>query len=181
MGNMYAADKFFMDKTRKIFIDRTVAIETFEQYLNHRYRNNCYNYSASAIMGMSLDDYLVRGDITIYDSWQWENGGYDHGWVEFNFEGETYVFDSRVNGVTLKKEWYLKFKPKNIVKFTKREILNSILNSERVKVRKDGAYEVNDTISFDDKNNIQNPFSKSIIYMSGNDVEKFIAYRFFCN
>lgn len=176
-----AANEYFMTQMENIFVDRTVAIETFEQYLNHRYRNNCYNYSATALMGMMPTDELVRGEIRTDNSWQWENGGYGHGWLEFTYQGEIFVFDSMIKGIMPKAEWYEKAQPKKIVKFTKQEILNLLLVPEKVKLRSDGSYEVNDIFNYDDKDNIENPFQKAIIYMQGKDVHRFIAFRFFCN
>ena len=79
------ANRYFERRMRTIFVDRVCAkgIETFEQYLSYRYRDNCYYYSGYAIIGLKDDDYLMRGDLCISGDFIWGNGGYSHGWVEF--------------------------------------------------------------------------------------------------
>ena len=90
------ANRYFERRMRTIFVDRVCAkgIETFEQYLSYRYRDNCYYYSGYAIIGLKDDDYLMRGDLCISGDFIWGNGGYSHGWVEFKYKGKEYVFDS---------------------------------------------------------------------------------------
>ncbi len=121
------ANQYFDRRMKTVFVNR-VGVETFEKYLAYRYRDSCYYYSGYAIMGMNDDDYLMRGDLCIRKSFIWRNGGYSHGWVEFKYKNQEYVFDSMCIGVVPKKEWYKEFKP--IVKFkhSKKEILESIIN-----------------------------------------------------
>ena len=79
-------------------------------------------------MGLKLDDFLVRGAICFSGDFIWGNGGYLHGWVEFEFKGIEYVFDSMHKTVVLKQEWYELYKPKVDYKETKKEILDKYLN-----------------------------------------------------
>ena len=54
--NNMLADQYFLKKMENIFVDRGVykVVETFSEYISHRYRNNCYEYSSTAIMGMII-------------------------------------------------------------------------------------------------------------------------------
>lgn len=183
LHNNEAANQYFLNRMEKIFVDRGVykVVETFAQYLNHRYRNNCYEYSGTAIIGMKPDDYLVRGSLTLSDDWMWENGGYGHGWVEFVYNGEEVIFDSRCKGIVPKKEWYEEFKPQDIVKFTKKQVLDTIFTPERVKTLQDGTCQCNSDYDEHDSNHIFNPFRNAKIYITGMTVKKFIAFKEFCN
>lgn len=177
------ADKYFLERMKNIFIDRGVykIVETFEEYLNHRYKNNCYWYSATAIMGMLENDYLVRGSITLSYDWMWCDGGYEHGWVEFVFQGKEYVFDSRCKGVVLKKEWYEEFNPQNIVKFTKKQVLDSVFAPEKMTYLQDGTYQIAEVYEENSVCNFYNPYAKSKIHFENGKIKSFTAFREFCN
>lgn len=177
------ANRYFFNRMENIFVDRGVynVVETFKQYLDHRYRNNCYEYSSTAIMGMQGNDYLVRGTLTLSSDWRWENGGYGHGWIEFLYDGKEFVFDSRCSSIILKQDWYKQFNPQNIVKFTKKEILDIIFTNENIIHLSDESCQVKDIYNENDINNIFNPFRKSKIYFEGKNVKKFIAFKEFCN
>lgn len=181
--NKMLANQYFLKQMENIFVDRGIyeVVESFEKYLNHRYRNNCYEYSSTAIIGMKLDDYLVRGNLMISYDWMWADGGYEHGWVEFLHNGEEYVFDSRCKGVVPKKDWYGEFKPKDIVKFTKQDIFNTVFVPENMIYLGNGAYQIKDNYRENDADKIFNPFRMSKIYFVGKEVKKFIAYKEFCN
>ncbi len=181
--NNEAANKYFLKRMEKILVDRGVykVVETFAEYLNHRYRNNCYNYSAAAIMGMQGNDYLVRGSLTLSYDWMWCNGGYGHGWVEFVFQGKTYVFDSRCEGVILKQEWYDEFQPQNIVRYTQKQVLDTIFIPEKMTYLQDGTYQIENVYSENDPNHLLNPFMNAKIYLEGTKLKKFIAFKEFCN
>ena len=43
------ANRYFIQRTKKVYIERCTKIESFEEYLGHRYRDNCYYYSAFKI------------------------------------------------------------------------------------------------------------------------------------
>ena len=49
---MEKANRYFLQRTKKVYIERCTKIESFEEYLSHRYRDNCYYYSAYALMGL---------------------------------------------------------------------------------------------------------------------------------
>lgn len=118
---------YFLSRTKKVYIERCTKIESFEEYLAHRYRDNCYYYSGYAIMGLKPQDYLVRGELTLKDEWPYQNGGYRHGWVEFMFENKEYVFDSMLKTPVPKKEYYDYYQPQITYKKSQKEILDTFL------------------------------------------------------
>lgn len=120
--------EYFLTRTKVVYVERCTKIESFEEYLEHRYRNNCYFYSAYALMGLKPQDFLVRGDISLKSNYVWRNGGYPHGWVEFEFEGEYYVFDSMLEKPVPKQEYYDDYKPQISYKKSQKEILEEFLN-----------------------------------------------------
>jgi|GEM_PF-2073005 hypothetical protein len=127
IGKIEDANRYFEKQTKKVYVERcnSNGIETFEQYLNYRYRDNCYYYSAFALMGLNCDDYLVRGFIN-YPDYQY----YAHGWVEFKFNGKEYIFDSMIKGIILKSEWDKEFSPEITYRKTQQEILDEYLTTD---------------------------------------------------
>lgn len=119
------ANRYFRARTKRVYIERCTKIESFEEYLTHRYRDNCYYYSGYALMGLKPSDFLIRGFIDLDDY-----KDYHHGWIEFEFEGVEYVFDSRLKGVAQKQEYYEYFNPRIDYKKTQREILDEYLNEQ---------------------------------------------------
>ena len=123
------ANEYFQKETQKVYIDRcnSLGIETFEQYLNHRYRDSCYNYSFYALMGLKNTDNLIRGIIDVYGRGKCN---YHHGWVEFMYDGEEYIFDNHFSKVVSKEDWYLVRSPQIRYKKSKKEILDKYLNED---------------------------------------------------
>ena len=113
------ANRYFIKKTKKVYIEKCTKIESFEEYLNHRYRDACYYYSAYSLMGLKSDDFLVRGYIDLDNS-----KDYHHGWVEFKFDENEYVFDSKINSVIPKQEWYESLNPRIDYRKTQKKILS---------------------------------------------------------
>lgn len=130
------ANRYFLESIKKVYVETYAKIESFEEYLNHRYQDNCYYYSAYALMGLKSSDFLVRGFIDL--DFQ---KNYHHGWVEFEFEGTEYVFDSMYESVVLKKEWYESCNPRIDFKKTKKEILDEYLNERCAFKIKDGFWQ----------------------------------------
>ena len=121
------ANAYFYDMTKKVYVERcnNLGIESFKQYLEHRYRDACYNYSFYALMGLKNSDVLLRGSINFPDY-----KDYLHGWVEFTFDDEAYVFDNHFNSVVKKEEWYKLRNPEIYYKKTQKEILDKYLNED---------------------------------------------------
>lgn len=139
------ANRYFTQNTKKVYIERRTKIESFEEYLNHRYRDNCYYYSAYALMGLNFDDFLVRGYI---------DRNYHHGWIEFKFEENEYIFDSMIKTVIPKQEWYESFNPRIDYKKTQKEILDTYLNERCAFKIKDGFWQFKSIVMNTDKTDI---------------------------
>lgn len=119
------ANVYFAKRCSIVYVERGYKIESFSQFLQHRCRDNSYYYTFYALMGLQSNDSLVRGYINFKD---WKN--YNHGWVEFTYEDNEYVFDPLIKGVMPKQEWYEEFKPIVQFKKTQREILDTYLNEK---------------------------------------------------
>ena len=121
------ANEYFLKRTRNVFIERcnNLGIETFEGYLSHNYRDSCYNYSLYAFMGLKPEDVLLRGFIDVKGSGR---SNYHHGWVEFNFEGDEYIFDNHFTKVVPREEWYMLRKPEITYRRSQKEIIDMYLN-----------------------------------------------------
>lgn len=178
------ANRYFINMTKKVYIERCSKIESFEEYLSHRYRDNCYYYSAYALMGLNPDDFLVRGYI--------END-YHHGWVEFKFYGYDLIFDSMLKSVVPKEEWYKEYNPRVDYKKTQREILEEYLNEKCAFEITDGFWQFKylvmntdaDNIPYDDiiandRNNGHVPsalmLARVVISKYSSEITRFIAY-----
>lgn len=174
---MNSANEYFFSCMKKVYVDRVYIVESFEQYLRHRYRTNCYFYSGYAVMGMKADDRMVRGDICLDHDWMWCNGGYGHGWVEFLYDGEEFVFDSMCESVMAKELWYKKFRPQNIVSYTHQEILKNILLPSNCRLLPNGFYEIAENLAHEDRLYKLKPYQSAEILLTDGIVERFIAHR----
>lgn len=121
------ANRYFFERVNKVFIERcnNLGIEKFEGYLKHGYQDSCYNYSLYALMGLKPEDVLLRGFIDVNERGR---SNYHHGWVEFDFEGDEYVFDNHFTRIVPKEEWYELRKPDITYRKTQKEILDQYLN-----------------------------------------------------
>lgn len=183
---------YFFKEMEKVYIETGTKIESFEEYLRHRYSDECYYYSAYAIMGLTPNDYLLRGFLDL-DGYK----NYHHGWVEFKFEEEDYVFDSRLEeSIMLKNDYYKAYKPIIKYKRSQKEILDKYLNEKYAFKIQDGfwqfKYIVNPSdklpITRDDLNKIldydrKNGYVPSALMLSRiitspyrSEIERFIAY-----
>lgn len=124
-NNIITPNEYFIRSTKKVYIEREYILESFKEYLEHRYGDNCYSYSFCALMGLNSNDYLVRGNIDVRGHFD-----YHHGWVEFKYKDNWYVFDSLIYGVTPKDKWYETYKPKIDYKKSQKEILDTFLNEK---------------------------------------------------
>ena len=118
-----SVDEYFFQRTKKVYIEQCTKIVSFEKYLKQHYSEECYYYSAYALMGLKPNDFLVRGYINI-------TSFYHHGWVEFEFQGKDYVFDSRLENIILKQKYYEEYNPRITYKKTQKEILDEYLNEK---------------------------------------------------
>ena len=133
--------EYFKNSTKNIFIERinyktnTPYLISFEEYNNYHFQDNCYHYSMYSIMGLNLDDVLVRGKIDIREK---GCNNYNYGWIEFKFDNKEYVYDS-LFGIIEKDIYYKRKNPiisyeiikKEIIDiFTKDDISDRISNNE---------------------------------------------------
>lgn len=144
--------RYFKDNIKKVYVDSENKIETLKEYLEHGYRDNCYYYSTYTIMGLKPDDFLVRGNISLYE---WKN--YHHGWIEFMYNRVEYVYDSRINEVIPKCEWYNRFNPRIDYKKTQREILDEFLNENCAYKIEDWMWQFKGIVCNEVKNEITYP------------------------
>lgn len=170
-------NQYFFSEMQNIFVDRYFGLETFEQYLSHRYKTNCYFYSAYAVMGLKSSDLMVRGDIRLDKDSFWADGGYGHGWVEFTYDGKTYVFDSRCKEIMQKELWYQKFEPQNMIKFTQEQLLSILLSPDK-STNMGNLYQVRDLTDYRDVNFLERPFRRAIVSVEANTmaVQRFIGF-----
>ena len=78
-------------------------------------------------MGLKNTDNLIRGVIDVYGRGKCN---YHHGWVEFMYDGEEYVFDNHFSKVVSKEDWYLVRSPQIRYKKSKKEILDKYLTQD---------------------------------------------------
>ena len=172
------ATRYFLEKTKKVYVERcnVNGIETFQKYLSYRYRDNCYYYSAYALMGLNGNDFLMRGMIDLSGS-GYRN--YAHGWVEFTFEGKEFVFDPILKGIVLKEFYYEDFNPEISFKKSQYDILTQYLTTEHaIQITKNMWQFKNHIDNSYDNGYVLNALRLSRIEVSTIDkkVTRFIAY-----
>jgi len=186
------ANAHFADATKKVFIsyvesyqldklseyERKRYIKSFRDYLSKRYRDNCYYYSTYAILGLDDSAQLVRGIQTTQGD---RSNCYRHGWVNFNFEGEEFIFDSMVNGIITKAEWDKYYTPKITASTSRKEILDYFLSDRRC--HKNGniwtTKMVQPSMTMKQKQITVSPYSRFIMSTKGlkADIEKCIIFN----
>lgn len=72
-------------------------------------------------MGLLETDNIVRGKIDVDEN---DNCSYEHGWVEFSFDGKEYVFDSLNYSIVEKQLYYEHMTPIITYKVSLEEILS---------------------------------------------------------
>lgn len=171
------ATRYFLQKTKKVYIEtnNVNGIETFKKYLRHRYSDNCYYYSAYALMGLNHSDFLIRGMIALSSN---SSSNYAHGWVEFTFEGNEFVFDSRIEGIVPKKTYYETFRPKITFKKSQLDIIKQYLTSEYTIQITTNIWQFKDYIDDNDYDNgyVLNALRLSRIEYIGGKITRFLAY-----
>ena len=98
--------------------------KSMQEYFDMHYRGNCYYYSTYILLCMKPTDRLVRGSI---DTRGRGKAYYKHGWVEFEYEGEWWVYDDHYETPIPMGEWYEMVSPYEVhKKFTQTELLNYV-------------------------------------------------------
>lgn len=160
--------------------------ETFRQYLNHRYQGNCYFYSTYALMGLQPEDCLVRGKIDIGEPFSFHpfaheffpNSNYYHGWVEFSFEGEEYVFDPLLrNYIICKIDYEVSRFPVVDFRQTQKEILQNYLSPSFSK-EENGIYTISLPPNLTKERHVSVPLNRAKVELDKDTqkVKRFIAH-----
>lgn len=184
--NLTVNDYFFRQMS-KVFIDRgpQKKIKTFQQFLEYRYQAMCYFYSAYAIMGLRETDKLVRGRIDVgsglgalyrlfFPNIEKPNSDYNHGWVEFYYQGTWYVFDNLLKEIVLKKDYADFRNPVIDYEITKKQLIE-IYTSKENATKENGIYHVKELKL--EPTNTAIPLSRATIELEENQkVKKFTAY-----
>lgn len=148
-------NEYFFEQTKKVFIDRRPSpygIESFEKFLGYRYQQICYYYSAWAIMGLEDTDKLIRGRIDVgnelgflyqkmFPNMERPNSDYNHGWVEFFYQGKCYVFDNLLKEIVLKEDYEDYRKPVIHCELTKKELIEIYTDSNHA-YQENGIYHI---------------------------------------
>ncbi len=181
-------NQYFGSCTEKVFVaikyycpERYELIK-FQEYLDKRFKDNCYHYSSYAVMGLLGTDNVVRGKIDVDED---ENCNYEHGWIEFSFGGEEFVFDSLNYSIVEKQLYYEHMKPIITYRASLEEILgiftlpeNSIQVSENsFKVKN---FDLRYNRSTVDSSHLFLPLSESEIVIDDKGrqlVKRFTGYR----
>lgn len=187
--NHKEVNQYFRSCTEKVFVARQYynpkryEFVKFQDYLDKRYADSCYHYSSYAIMGLLGNDYIVRGKIDVDEN---GNCSYEHGWDEFSFNGEEYVFDSLNLSIVEKQLYYEHMKPIITYKASLEETLDIFTSSKNSIQVSENTFKVK---SFDsiynqstkvDSSHLFLPLSESEIIIDDKEkqlVKKFTGYR----
>lgn len=108
------ANDYFKKCVEKIFVARADYVSgedeiiSFDEYFDIHYDDSSFYYSAYALMGLSNEDKIVRGEIDIDEV---GSSNCMHGWVEFTFNDREYVYDSLLCSVVDKDMYYQHKRP----------------------------------------------------------------------
>ncbi len=136
---LLGATEYFNNQMRQVYVRRNCKIYPFEDYAYSPDGGRCYYLSCWSIMGLAPDSWLCRGQINLPERPGWKaSDNYKHGWVEFTYDHEDYIYDSLNSSVWPKSYWDDTYGPHDITfQKTQQEILNLSLNS-------DNAFQIND-------------------------------------
>ena len=132
------AHNYFHDKIREKVL--VVLGGKMRDYFSIPAQEWCYYLSAWAVMGLDSDDLRVVGTIDETPTYGRKHpNDYKHAWVEFQFEGEWYVYDSSKRHVYLRDDYYDRYHPRKITsRLTQNEILQLYLKPEYTYTGKEG-------------------------------------------
>ena len=100
-----------------------------KDYFNMKYVGNCYYYSTYMFLCLGANAKLVRGTITLKKR-EDNKPYYKHGWVEFEHNGEWFVYDDHYYYPIPIKLWHEVVSPYEIdAKFTQTELIEYVYNN----------------------------------------------------
>ena len=103
------ANDYFKGMVEKVFVARANyftgedELIPFNGYTDIHYCDSSFYYSAYALMGLTNNDKVVRGEI---DKDELGSSNYLHGWVEFTYNDREYVYDCLLSSVVDKETYY---------------------------------------------------------------------------
>lgn len=179
-------NNYFLKSIACVFIDRGSYQETLKAFLEHRYQNMCYYDSVYAIIGLRETDKLVRGSVNMYRGMlsrllaevfpgaEIPKVNYEHGWIEFYYQGKWYVFDNLLDSIVTRQEYRIISEPIVQYKLTKKRLLE-IYTSKAHATKEGNIYHVKELKP--ERTNTAIPFSNATIELDENQkVKKFTAY-----
>lgn len=103
------------------------------EYFDMKYVGNCYYYSTYMFLCLGKNSKLVRGTISLKKS-EDNKPYYHHGWVEFEHNGEWFVYDDHYYYPIPIKLWYEVVSPYVIdAKFTQTELIEYVYDNYKEK------------------------------------------------
>lgn len=132
--SVYQAEDYFAERTKNIYLlnRKTGAITSFYHNRTSPIGRYCYFLSVLAILGLQKDDLRLCGVIDTMPREGYQRvEDYKHSWVEFEFNGEVFVYDCLLNYLVPKDVYYGVCKPRLISsKRTLVEVLKPYLSSQ---------------------------------------------------
>ena len=116
--------------------------KSMKSYFDKGYRANCYYYSTFLVLCLKPTDRLVRGNIHIKRGYETVDlckdkktyPNYKHGWVEFEYNGEWFVYDDHYYYPIPIKLWHEVVSPYEIdAKFTQTELIEYVYHNYKEK------------------------------------------------
>lgn len=138
------ATAYFNKEMEKVYVRRNCQILHFEEIAHNPKGGRCYYLSTWALMGLKSEDGLLRGQIDLPERTEWKaEKNYKHGWVEFFYEDNMYIYDSLENVIWEYNHWYEIHHPHNITfNMTQQEILTLAIQDSAF----DNAHQISDYI-----------------------------------
>ncbi len=116
-----AVVQYFSNMLKNVTFDgESFSTALIRGYLNHR----CYAGSMISILPMQDSDQLVRG--TLHSG---EKHDYNHGWIEFTFDNQRYVYDTTAKRIFDRDHYYNILCPINIMRKTNEEVKSICLGT----------------------------------------------------
>lgn len=140
--DLLQATEYFKEQMETVYVRHNYNIHSFKDYSRNSKTGNCYYLSTWALMGLTPNDKLVRGQIELPENSRWKaHKNYKHGWVLFNHGGELYVYDPLGNSVWPQECWNNTFTPhKETFCMSQQEILDLIFRDDAENVYQIGDY-----------------------------------------
>ena len=129
---LYNATEYFNNAMAKIYIRRNCEISPFSDYAYNPKGGRCYYLSCWALMELTADSQLIRGQLDLPERPGWKaQTNYKHGWVSFIYKGEYYIYDPLESHIIPQSYWEDTMHPHDITfQKAQREIIELALNEE---------------------------------------------------